>query len=405
MKILHLTPHFYIPENYIDKWEVDLDQIGGMQTQIYRQCKLLETEDVYQEVLTILPHNRKQIELSDKLIIRKSNWRMLPIKSKINCTAGLNFYWLMGTIFNLFYFKIKRINFDCIHVHCSGVSAPLIIALISHKLFNSRIVLTIHCSRIATYKPMGIVDKLFNKVAQKIEKKALKKSDKIIVLTNKTQKNIIEKTKISVDKFTLIPNMISFKQFNDFVSKDSKDSFKRKFCIPNNKKIVCFIGRVAHEKGWKYFIDTMKWVNAFYLICGDGPERVSLEKEIKENDSNNIVITGFVSNEEVANCISCADVIVIPSLHEEFGSLVLEVASLKKAVVAFDVGGLSENIINNVTGVLVKSGDSEKLASSINELLVDSIKRNKLGENLYNDMINRYDSSKFIELYKKIYYE
>ena len=88
---------------------------------------------------------------------------------------------------------------------------------------------------------MGIVDKLFNKVAQKIEKKALKKSDKIIVLTNKTQKNIIEKTKISVDKFTLIPNMISFKQFNDFVSKDSKDSFKRKFCIPNNKKIVCFI--------------------------------------------------------------------------------------------------------------------------------------------------------------------
>ena len=63
--------------------------------------------------------------------------------------------------------------------------------------------------------------------------------------------------------------MISFKQFNDFVSKDSKDSFKRKFCIPNNKKIVCFIGRVAHEKGWKYFIDTMKWVNAFYLICGD----------------------------------------------------------------------------------------------------------------------------------------
>ena len=149
----------------------------------------------------------------------------------------------------------------------------------------------------------------------------------------------------------------------------------------------------------------MKWVNAFYLICGDGPERVSLEKEIKENDSNNIVITGFVSNEEVANCISCADVIVIPSLHEEFGSLVLEVASLKKAVVAFDVGGLSENIINNVTGVLVKSGDSEKLASSINELLVDSIKRNKLGENLYNNMINRYDSSKFIELYKKIYYE
>ncbi|MCD7871813.1 MAG: glycosyltransferase [Clostridiales bacterium] len=171
MKILHLTPHFYIPENFIDEWEVDLDQIGGMQTQIYRQCKLLETEGLYQEVLTILPNNRKRIELSDKLIIKKSNWRMLPIKSKINCTAGLNFYWSIGTFFNLLYYKIKRINFDCIHVHCSGVSAPLIIALISQKLFNSRIVLTIHCSRIATYKPMGVVDKLFNKVARKIEKK------------------------------------------------------------------------------------------------------------------------------------------------------------------------------------------------------------------------------------------
>ena len=93
-----------------------------------------------------------------------------------------------------------------------------------------------------------------------------------------------------------------------------------------------------------------------YLICGDGPEANEMRKLIKKYKiDDKVTITGFVSNELIATGISLSDIVVMPSLHEEFGSLILELACYKKPIIATNVGGIPENIINMNTGILVDS--------------------------------------------------
>ena len=193
MNILHLTPHFYLPESVVNKWKVDLDQIGGMQTQIYRLCMLL-SDFTNQTILTITAKETAPIiELHNKITVIRTNVPMLPIKSKINCTVGLNFYWLFGTLSWLIKYKLSkhRTKFHIAHVHCSGVVATLISGIIAKILVGCKLIYTVHCCRGATYHPMGVFDKFFNKIAVYLELKCLKKADNIIVLTKRTREYML----------------------------------------------------------------------------------------------------------------------------------------------------------------------------------------------------------------------
>lgn len=64
----------------------------------------------------------------------KGNIPMLPIKSSIRGTFGLNFYWGVGVILKLIRKKFKKENYNIIHTHCSGVAAPLIVGYIAKNL-------------------------------------------------------------------------------------------------------------------------------------------------------------------------------------------------------------------------------------------------------------------------------
>lgn len=68
---------------------------------------------------------------------------MLPIKSSIRGTFGLNFYWGVGVILKLIRKKFKKENYNIIHTHCSGVAAPLIVGYIAKK--SSRNLSYIQC--------------------------------------------------------------------------------------------------------------------------------------------------------------------------------------------------------------------------------------------------------------------
>lgn len=144
MNILRLTPHFYYTPDVVDGWVVRMDQMGGMQTQIYRQSIALSNKKIKQLVLPIaMPNAPKKWKLNPYLTIQKGNIPMLPIKSSIRGTFGLNFYWGVGVILKLIRKKFKKENYNIIHTHCSGVAAPLIVGYIAKK--SSRNLSYIQC--------------------------------------------------------------------------------------------------------------------------------------------------------------------------------------------------------------------------------------------------------------------
>ncbi len=78
---------------------------------------------------------------------------------------------------------------------------------------------------------------------------------------------------------------------------------------------------------------------------------------------------------------NCADVFVLPSIQEGQGIVLLEAQASAKPVVAFDIGGVNETVLNKETGLLVKQGNTDELADALLKLLTDKTLREKMGSN------------------------
>lgn len=107
------------------------------------------------------------------------------------------------------------------------------------------------------------------------------------------------------------------------------------------------------------------------------------EPEVKEAldsaGNGNFSLRGPVSWPSISECYEPADIVIAPSRFETFGYTVLEAMVHGKPVVASEVGGLRDLIVNGETGFLIPPGDSRALADAVVRLLTDSDLRHKMG--------------------------
>lgn len=140
-------------------------------------------------------------------------------------------------------------------------------------------------------------------------------------------------------------------------SHDDTPSFKEKLNLSDGAKVVGFVGRLNNPKGAESFIRMIPIVKrlvpqARFVLVGDGPLRHFLEGEAKNLGIADIVyFLGYQKN--VATLLRQMDVVVVPSFREAFGNIVIEAALAKKPVVASNVDGMAETIIDGETGFLV----------------------------------------------------
>jgi glycosyltransferase involved in cell wall biosynthesis len=115
------------------------------------------------------------------------------------------------------------------------------------------------------------------------------------------------------------------------------------------------------------------------LIVGDGPDRPAVEEL-----SARLGLGGRVRLEgerrDVADLLAASDVFVLSSRSEGLPVSVLEAMAAGLPVVASDVGGVSELVIDGETGILVRPGDPDRLAEALEGLLSDPDRRRRLGE-------------------------
>ena len=410
MNILRLTPHFYYTPEVVDGWDVKMDQMGGMQTQIYRQSIALANKKIKQLVLPIsMPNAPKIWKINPYLTVQKGNIPMIPIKSLIRGTVGLNFYWGVGVILKLIVKKFKREDYNIIHTHCSGVAAPLIVGHVAKKLFKKPLVYTVHCCRVSTYHPMSKFDSLINGLIIKTEKYCLEHADFTIVLTNKTKEAIQQNYEILDNKIAIIPDVIDSEEFINNLTDKKIKAFQQKYRLNNNLKKIVYVGRVANEKGCSVLLDAFNNLNrddCELIFYGDGNERLLLEKKIKNMGlQKKCVVTGYLPNTEISLAIKTADLMVMPSLHEEFGGLILEIASVGKAVIGSNVGGIPTLIEDGKSGLLFECGNSEELAYKINGIIDKPDLLKKYGAELKKNISKKYSFVDNVNKMERIYKE
>jgi glycosyltransferase involved in cell wall biosynthesis len=141
----------------------------------------------------------------------------------------------------------------------------------------------------------------------------------------------------------------------------------------SDRTIVGTIATLEKRKGHPYLFEAAcllkeEGYKLRWRLAGDGSLRATLEAMVARLNLNDVVVfCGFVS--DIPNFLSKTDLFVLPSLSEGLGVSVLEAMAAGKAVVASDVGGLSELVVDSATGFLVPPADAKALAAAIGKLL------------------------------------
>ncbi len=156
--------------------------------------------------------------------------------------------------------------------------------------------------------------------------------------------------------------------------------------VMNDGIDILFFGRMSPYKGLDILLESCDELSSkgykFSLtIAGSGDMGVTLDNYKLENVDVN-VLNRFVTGEELAGMLKACKFVVCPYKDATQSGVVMSAYALCKPVVASDVGGFSEYIIEGETGLLVEPSNSKELASAIEKLLTSPELQETMSENV-----------------------
>jgi glycosyltransferase involved in cell wall biosynthesis len=203
-------------------------------------------------------------------------------------------------------------------------------------------------------------------------------------------------------KTVVIPNAVDPEPFCDALPADLMQ-----FGIPPGSHVLITIGRLEHQKGIDVLLDAAAVVNqrfgdAHYLIVGNGPDRVKLERQAQRLGLTQSVHWAG-NRSEVAGLLATSTALVLPSRWEGMPNVVLEAMAAGKPVVATDVEGVRELVRPGLNGWVVAKENPQALADSICQLLNDSSLSLIMGKNSQDIVKKEFTKEIFIENHVKIW--
>jgi 2-deoxystreptamine N-acetyl-D-glucosaminyltransferase/2-deoxystreptamine glucosyltransferase len=370
MRILRLTPFFH--HDYVDTWPAQFDPVGGMQVQILTLSRRLARSGVDQLVLTLgFPGLPREKVVEPGLTVRLTRAPMPQVRSEITGLVGLGQAWLLGTIAECVRLRRGSWRPDLIHVHADGQIWPLLAGEAASRLLGVPYVLTLHCSRLAVYQPMSFVDSMAHRLVAGTERRVLRRADRVSTLTAATADVVSSRAGLDRESIVVNPDGVDM----DKAGPAEVAAFAEKYGITGRRPLIGYIGRVAHEKGWPHLLalaEQLDDLSPTFLIVGDGPQRERMERElVAAHRRDQFVITGFLPHADIPAALGLADMLVMPSIHEELGGSAVEAILAGTPVAAYAVGGLRATIGAVSPDLLAAPGDVEGLAGIVRKVLAD----------------------------------
>ncbi len=217
-----------------------------------------------------------------------------------------------------------------------------------------------------------------------IERFLAKFTDKIIVISPLQFQELCYDIKIArPNKFAVIPLGFDLAQFLN--SEIHRGKFRKELNIPEDILLVGIVGRLTAIKNHTLFLKSASKVlesvfNVKFIIVGDGELNTELKNlAIELGISDKVIFLGW--REDMPVVYSDLDVVTLTSLNEGTPVTLIEAMASAKPVVATAVGGVPDIVSDGQTGIIVPSGDKEKFASAIVDLLLSPEKRKEFGIN------------------------
>jgi glycosyltransferase involved in cell wall biosynthesis len=325
---------------------------------------------------------------------------------------------LFPAISPLYFKEINRFHFDIVNFHSeSGMGiAPLMFLKRS-----SKIITTLHSEVLTeskSTKPVKISGLVIEKPSHKewITKNFLSLikltgiymelavSDRIIVVSEKTKEDFLRQHQISKDKITIIHNGVDCEKFSPNIS---GESIRTTYSLGDSPLILTIGGNIL-LKGTIFALFALSKIvkvlpKVKLIVIGVDEKNIKRLYPIIKNLEilDNVILVGHIPNYKMPLYYSSSDLVLLPSLSENFPVVALEAMSSGKPVIASRVGGIPELVSNNENGILVSPGNVEQLVEALLRLLENDALRSRMGNMGRKLVEEKYDWKKIGQLYLK----
>ena len=328
---------------------------GGAETGCYDIAHYLAEKNCKSFIVT---SGGELIKFIDK---KKVKLIKLPVHSKNPLLIFLNSIFLVGII--LYY------NISIVHARSR---APAWSCFFATRLTKRKFVTTFH----GTYNFKGKLKKFYNSV--------MLRSDLIIAGSNFIFSHIKENYSEFLDtekKFLVIFRGINVDYFDPSTKLETEEKkLLQSWEINNEKKIILMPGRLTSWKGQELFIDAINLVKielgyeAFHVVILGNDQGRSLYKKklirLTEQYRLNKQVKFINHCKDMALAYKVSDMVVSASVEPEaFGRVAVEAQSMEKIIIASDIGGSNETIIDQKTGFLFSSGNASSLSKKIMQVI------------------------------------
>ena len=214
------------------------------------------------------------------------------------------------------------------------------------------------------------------------EKNAMEYADAVIAVSAGMKDSILDAyPRIDADKVHVVLNGIDTQ-----VWQPGESAVLDKLGVDKQRPIVAFVGRITRQKGVKHLLKAAQSFDEDIqlVLCAGAPdtpeiaaETEALVEELRSQRDGVFWVKDMLSREEIKQVYSGADVFVCPSIYEPLGIVNLEAMACGTAVVASNVGGIPEVVVDGETGVLVNYDAADEatfeadLAAAVNRVAAD----------------------------------
>lgn len=254
--------------------------------------------------------------------------------------------------------------------------------------------------------PWGI-KKFYNKI--------MTYGERVIAISNHIKQHILKNYKTDESKIRLIHRCVNMENFNvETTSAERMIKYLEDNHIPEDKPIVTLIGRLTNWKGQKLLIEALHLIDNedfFCVIIGDDQGRKKYSSELRKMIANYNMTDRFLfirNVKDIPAAMMVSDVVLSTSIEPEaFGRIAIEGQAMGRVVVASNIGGSVETVIDGVTGRLYESTSAEALAKAIEWALhLSTAEREKIGaagiKNVKEHFTKQIMCDKTIAVYKEL---
>ncbi len=302
-------------------------------------------------------------------------------------------------------FKIRKLHkqydFD---IYQASDAGGAILALIASKIYGKKFVFEVQ-GDIFDY-PSHVGGKFHSSLVKFFSEMIVKKADYIRIVSPFLYEPL-DRFSISREKIFLVPPRCDSALFSEKnVAKD------RPGVLCKNQYNLLFVGNLITAKGVDILLEAFSLIvrensNIGLVFVGDGEEKVRLRARAKElGIDEKVFLLGRIQYNTIPTYMYYSNILILPSIEEGVGRVLLEAMSLNLPIVASNVGGIPLVIDNNKDGLLFEVGDIESLKEKVLFLLNDTFFSKEMTRVAHQKFLENYEyevsMKKFLNMYKAI---